>query len=196
MSSPVKPPPLRALLRFTLGRVSWPLFLLPPAFLIALSLYARWGTWVPDKRAAEFWALELIYAALAVALVQYWRRREAYWLWLTLLTAAFLFREYHFHNTSVGAFFVILGLLLYAWRHYLRFAAYFASKATVSLLAATLLSYALAVACDKGYLDFLSGSFPVQSRIEEYLENLGHILLLLLTLGSRQAENPLTRTPA
>ncbi|MGH8528688.1 MAG: hypothetical protein ACRETN_02435 [Nevskiales bacterium] len=195
MSRP-SPPAFVALLSFTLGRLSWPLLLLPPVFLTALSLFVRWSGWMPDKRVAEYWALNLVYAAVAVALLRYWRRRDAYWLWLALLAATLLLREYHIDNTSVGAFVVLVALLLYAWQHYPRFAGYFASEMTVSLMAAMLLCYALALACDKGLLNFMSGSFLLQNRVEEYIENLGHIFLLLLTLCSRKQINPLINPPA
>lgn len=169
--------------------------LLPPIVLIALSLLVRWSGWVPDKVAAEQWAIGLLYAAIALAGAQYLWRREAYWLWLTLFAGTVLFREYHFHNTSVGAFAILIGLLLYAWRHYARFGAYFAGRTTITLLAAMLLSYLLAAGCDKGLFDWLSGNLGLQNRVEEYLENLGHIFLLLLTLVSRRADNPLVRAP-
>ena len=184
-------PALRPLLAFTLRRLWWPALLLPPILLTGLSLHARWTGFVPDKDRAEAWALYLLFAAFALGAAQYLRRPEPYWFWLTLLAAAVIFREYHFDNTTVGIFLLIAGLYVYAWRRYPRFAPYFASRTTLSLMGAMLLSYLLAVGCDKGWFDFLSGSNALQNHIEEYVEILGHGLLLALTLGSGKAENPL-----
>lgn len=186
-------PALAPLISFTLRRLWWPAVVLPPLVLVSLSLHVRWTGFVPDKHLAEAWALYVLLAAFVLCVLQYFRRREPYWFWLTLLVAAFAFREYHFDNTTVGIFLLILGLLFYAWRRYPRFALYFASRTTLSLLAATLLSYFLAVGCDKGWFDFLSGSNALQNHVEEYVEILGHIMLLTLALCSARSENPLMR---
>lgn len=184
-------PPLTALLSFSLHRLWWPALLLPPLVLLLLSLYARWSDFVPDKRFAENAALWVLYLALAAGAVRCLRQRNPYWYWLILLIAAFVFREHHFDNTTVGVFLIIAALLLDAWRRYPRYAGYFASRATLSLLTATLLSYLLAVGCDKGAFSFLSGSFQLQNHVEEYVELLGHVMLLTLVLCSSKAVNPL-----
>lgn len=123
--------------------------------------------------------------------MRYLSQGYAYWGWLSLFAASLLFREFHFHNTSVGADLLALGLLIHAWRRYPRYADFFAGRSTLTLLALALLSYACAVAFDKGIFDTLTSEHFRPFLVEEYIEVLGHISIFLMTLFSRTDYNPL-----
>lgn len=166
-------------------RIAWPVWVIPTSLLITLSLVLRLGHALPEKDLAEVAALVILGFSTSCAALRWLWTRQVWWVWLACFTASLLFREIHLDNTSVGAVILIIALLLYAWQHYDRFARHFDDNMTFNLLAMALFSYGLAVACDKGLLNFLSGGFHPQNQVEEFIEVLGHSAMLLMTLQRR-----------
>lgn len=93
----------------------WPVLLGPATVL--LTCVAYWGDWdwFLSKQLHETVALALLAAATAAYLSAAWRGRSPVHVILTVLAAAFLFREIHFVGTSNGVYVVLVVLIAWSW---------------------------------------------------------------------------------
>jgi ribosomal protein S18 acetylase RimI-like enzyme len=103
-------------------------------------------------------------------------------LWLTGLTAALTCREIHFAGTSVGVYVALGGLLLIAWLKAPVLEEYFASRRTVTLLAAGFFCYFLAKSLDQHWWKAVPGEPTFERPVEETMEVLGHVLILAVAV--------------
>jgi hypothetical protein len=162
-------------------RVSWLAVILPWAFFVAL-FWAKLCNHIdlPGKPALEAVALVILYAAVVTAGVRYWKCRELFFAWLTLLCIVFTMREHHFPHTGNGVFIATGILAIYAWFARARLAVFLDARRVMSMFMAVLVTYYIAWSLDaRMWRRWLPGEkVTTWSPVEEALEVIGHLLLL------------------
>lgn len=188
-AEPVPEPPSAAapararLLEFIgqlLSAVDWRWILLPP-LLLALEMGAVYF-WLLDggrtlKDALEALSLVLLWSAVALGLLRSFLVRKRFWLWLTLLLAALLFREYHLLKASTTIVYLTLAMLgVGAWRSRVEFAPYLRNRRFMTALMLMSFSYVLTQTLD---IDAFKQAHGVFGLTEEMMELTGHVFALI-----------------
>ena len=163
-----------------LSAVAWRWILLPPLLLaLELGLVYFWflDGGRPLKDALEALSLVLLWSAVALALLRSLLIRKPFWLWLTLLVAALLFREYHLLKASTTIVYLTLAVLGWvAWRAYVGFAPYLRNRRFMTALMLMGLSYVFTQTLD---IDVFKQGHGVFGLTEEMMELTGHVFALL-----------------
>jgi len=179
------------ILRYSLGRIWYPLWLVPIAVVAILLPLHMHGTLELAKAISEPIEPGILASAFIIAGIRWHKLRRPFFIWLALLLAAFFYRELHFAGTATMMYIAFLVLMFAAWLQYPKLGDYLGSRLFLTLFSTTLFSYMIAVGLDKHWWKFLPGHKYQWARVEEYVEIAGHLLLLALTITVKPVENRL-----
>ena len=181
---------MEVIFRDCMQEVSFFWFLLPLAVVLCAFFaiseqmptdYSSW--WSAHKQVLELWALRLIGGAFMVSLIKIaTTKASVFSIWLSTLALILWFREIHWEWTSNG---VYVGVFLWAvigvWQ-YEKLKASLFSPRTLTLLGLIFFSYAVAVTFDQQWWTDTKYMDKVGKLAGEVLEDLGHLLVLVLML--------------
>ena len=172
--------------RFAVGllaAIDWRWVWLPPVlFGVELGLTYFWflENVSQGKVLLETTSLVVLWGVVLLGLWRAVRTRAPFWLWLSLVMAALLFREYHLLKASTSIVYATLVVLwLVAWRAYPTFAEYLQNRRFMTALMLMSLSYVITQTLD---IDTFKKGHGVFGATEELMELSGHGFALLAVL--------------
>ena len=160
------------------GMAWWPLLCAPAA--VALTLLAHDRGWEPllHKPNHEFIAIPLL-ALTVVFMARTWRtRREALFLALTIVSAAFLCREIHFTGSDPLLYLSVNAVAFWVWRRWPDMRATLVTWPARAWLVASFACYFLSQVVARRAFRGLAGEDAVHVPLEELLESVAHLLFL------------------
>lgn len=184
-------PSFGRMVRYSLTRIWYPLWLLPIVIVGTLLPLHINGIVKLSKSFSEPVAPAILAIACIVATVRWYKNRRLFLLWLAALLAVFFTRELHFAGTSEFVYFGFIGLMFIAWHQYPRLGDHLGSRLFMTLFSSTLFSYMVAVGLDNHWWKFLPGDKYQWAQVEEFVEICGHLLLLCLAISAKPENNPL-----
>lgn len=161
----------------------WPLVLAPLAVAGVYLAEALGRAELISKGPHEVAGVVLLSIAAAVSGVRWAVGRERFHLVLLALSVAFLCREIHFRGAHRGVYVAagLIGAWAFAWRRPLL--ASLADRPRGRWLVATMWSYLLAILVQRrAFRGVLPNEAVLHSQLEEVLENVSHLLLVVVGL--------------
>lgn len=183
-----------------LGRIHWSVLIAPVLVGAAFVWLESSGSYHIVKPQWEAGALWILRAAVVVSAVTLAVRRDRFSLWWMALVTILLLREYHFKYTSTGVYVGGAVLLAIAWWQLPRLGDQFGRPVVITGLALVGVCYALSVTLDQNAWDFIPQVAQGETRdtvgqlVEEVMENLGHLVLLGLTVVLALPRRPVDRS--
>jgi hypothetical protein len=162
-----------------------PLLLLAAEFaLLHLVPFVQWRL----KDAFEFLAIVVLAAAVALGILRAAVQQKAFFVWVTVLVAALLFREFHLFKISTTIVYVVVfALWIIAWRMYPHMHQYLRNRRVMTPIMLTGACYVITQTLDIDTFKYGSDVFPV---LEEMMEVTGHVFALLLVILARPRTVP------
>ena len=171
----------------TIRRQIWyPVLALPLVLMIGVGVGMRRGYVGLDEKVLERIAIHLLSFAGIVSVGRLMLGRRPFFFWMSGMGAALLCREIHFVGTSTGFYIVLAGLIGLALLKYEALAEYLGSRTVVTLLAGSFFCYFIAQTLDQQWWRFAIGKPAWSGPLEEFIEVVGHIHIVLLTIVSRR----------
>ncbi len=194
---------LPQILVFDLKAFYWPALLVP---FVAWALMAMGACRFLPKNTLvhlqwmDFWdftaGVWVTGVAGGLALLRFIIQRKWYWLWLGILAGLLFCREIHFAGSNIMAYVGIVVVITAAWLWYERMADYFTTRHVVTLIVLLFMFYAITQTLDQRWWKFLPYEDDWTKATEEFLEVLGHGMLLGLAVFSRPRKKPQDAKPA
>ncbi len=194
---------LPQILVFDLKAICWPALAIP----FVVWALAAWGTFrfVPKNTPThrewmDFWdftaGVWVTGGACGLALLRFVIQRKWYWLWLTVLAALLYCRELHFDGSNILVHAGIVVVFTVAWWGYEKMADYFTSRLVLTLIVLLFTFYTITQTLDQRWWQFLPHEDDWIKASEEFLEVMGHCMLLSLAVFSRPRKRPADAKPA
>lgn len=137
-----------------------------------------------DKETAEIVAPIILAVGVFLAGWLAATRRHVYDKWLLLFAISLFLRELHFQGTNTGFYIALVVLILWASHARDRLEPFISDRSSVNTMMAMLWTYFITKLLDRGYLDGLLPTGTTRDLFEENLENLGHMIFVLLVVLS------------
>lgn len=144
-----------------------------------------------DKEHAEFIAPVILAFGVIIAAALAATRLEPYFYWLAIFAFCLFLRELHFRGTNTGFYIAFVLLIWWASHARERLEPFISDRRIASLLMAVLWTYLVSKTFDRHVWDSQMTGGMSRDLFEENLENLGHVLFVVLVIVSAFVDGPL-----
>ncbi len=161
-------------------RVSLVAVIAPSALFLGLTWATLHDFVSPQKPTLEVLSVVLLVLAVAISMLSYAVRREAFLLWMAAFVTLFLLRELKVLPSN-GLYLLLLLLVWKGWRSREALRPHIDRSGVVSTIVAGMVAYGIAVQIDeRNWIQWMPGTkATVWSPVEETMEVAGHVALVI-----------------
>ena len=169
----------------------WFVFCVPLIITVCIVQMILHQVYPFDKYQLEEVALLVTSGFCLMCFSRFIYNKDKFFLWATAMMLVLWIREIHPPGSSGGVYLGLLALFYIAHKNHHLFAGYIVNKRLVTMLGAGFFTYFISVTTDQRWWKFVPAEKIFQTRLEESMELLGHILVgsaLLFASARRQPE--------